>query len=39
MNVLLEEFITMAKLPNMSSSLSLDIALDAIRVLNHISGE
>jgi predicted dehydrogenase len=39
MNVLLEEFSTTAKLPTLSSSLSLDIALDAIRVLNHISGE
>ncbi|MDC0088710.1 Gfo/Idh/MocA family oxidoreductase [Porticoccaceae bacterium] len=39
MNVLLEEFSTTAKLPTLSSSLSLDIALDAVRVLNHISGE
>ena len=39
MNILLEEFSTMAQLPTLSSSLSLDIALDAVRVLNHISGE
>ena len=39
MNVLLEEFSTMAKAPTLNSSLSLDIALDAIRVLNHICGE
>lgn len=40
LNVLLEEFNSMTKGPTShSTSLSLDIALDAIRVLNHICDE